>query len=227
MGSWHKLLKSKHCFFFNITLLRMKLWRWWCSRYLCNHGFLLCEEFQCLKFRYTEVIHKKLFSVFLKCTIVSDIYEHVHIISASPMMASRYYHMNAQNYVETHKEKFKYWDTVPKWKRTHRKKRELRTLVKCSHKRQAQNYHTINQTYSFGTKKQRPSQWSKYLVQQIRNDTYCYWCFWLFSERSQNISWKLKFWQRRNKESYYRIANYTIVETFIRFIMLNLFIPIT
>ena len=58
----------------------MKIWRLWCSRYLCNHGFLLCEKFECPKFRYhTEVIYKKtFFSVFLKCTIiVSDIYEHV------------------------------------------------------------------------------------------------------------------------------------------------------
>ena len=39
----------------------MKIWRWQCSRYLHNHGFILCEKFQCLKFRCTEVIHKKLF----------------------------------------------------------------------------------------------------------------------------------------------------------------------
>ena len=34
MGIWHKLLKSKHCYFFNITLPWMKIWRWRCSRYL-------------------------------------------------------------------------------------------------------------------------------------------------------------------------------------------------
>ena len=56
----------------------MKICRWSCCRYLCNHGFLLYEKFQCPIFRYTEVIHKKLFWVFLKCKIVSDIYEHVH-----------------------------------------------------------------------------------------------------------------------------------------------------
>ena len=62
VGSWHKLLKSKHCYFFNRTLPWMKIWRWWCSRYLRNHSFLLCEIFQCVvKFRYTKVIHKKLF----------------------------------------------------------------------------------------------------------------------------------------------------------------------
>ena len=31
--SWHKLLKSKHCYFFNIT-------------YLHNYSFLLCEKLQ-------------------------------------------------------------------------------------------------------------------------------------------------------------------------------------
>ena len=56
----------------------MKIWRWRCSRYLHNHGFPLREKFQCLKFRYTEVIHKKLLWVLLKCTIVPGIYEHVH-----------------------------------------------------------------------------------------------------------------------------------------------------
>ena len=44
MGSWHKLLKSKHLFF-NITLPWMKIWRWWYSRYMHNHGFLLCKKF--------------------------------------------------------------------------------------------------------------------------------------------------------------------------------------
>ena len=57
----------------------MKIWRWRCSRYLRNHGFLQREKFECLKFRHTDVIHKKLlFWVLLKCIIVSDIYEHVH-----------------------------------------------------------------------------------------------------------------------------------------------------
>ena len=82
MGKWHKLLKSKHCYFFNITLPWMKIWRWQCSRYLCNNGFLLCEKCRCLKFRYTEVIHNFFFFcwVFLQCTIESDIYEHVHFL---------------------------------------------------------------------------------------------------------------------------------------------------
>ena len=44
----------------------MKIWRWRCSRHLHNHVFLLCEKFQCLKFRYTEVIHKKHFLSFLE-----------------------------------------------------------------------------------------------------------------------------------------------------------------
>ena len=30
------------------------------------HGFILSKKFQCLKFRHTEVIHKKLFFSFLK-----------------------------------------------------------------------------------------------------------------------------------------------------------------
>ena len=38
MGSWHNLLKSKHCYFFNIALPWMKPSRWWCSRYLRNPG---------------------------------------------------------------------------------------------------------------------------------------------------------------------------------------------
>ena len=32
MGSWFKLPKSKHCYFFNITLPWMKIWKWRCSR---------------------------------------------------------------------------------------------------------------------------------------------------------------------------------------------------
>ena len=65
-GSWHKFLKSKHYCFFNITLPWIKIWTWQCSRYLRNQGFLPCEKLKCLKFRYTEVIHKKLFSSFLE-----------------------------------------------------------------------------------------------------------------------------------------------------------------
>ena len=41
MGTWHKLLKSKLRYFFNITLSWMKIWRWWCSRSLHNHSSLL------------------------------------------------------------------------------------------------------------------------------------------------------------------------------------------
>ena len=63
MRSWQKLLKSKHCYSFNINLPWMKFWRW---RYLRNHGFLLCEKCQCLKSKYTEVIHKKYLLSFLK-----------------------------------------------------------------------------------------------------------------------------------------------------------------
>ena len=44
----------------------MKIWRWWCNRYLCNHGFQQCEKFECPKFNHTEVIHKKLFLSFVK-----------------------------------------------------------------------------------------------------------------------------------------------------------------
>ena len=65
-GTRHKLRKSKYCYFFNITLPWVKMWRWWCKRYLRNYGFLLCEKFQCLKFKYTEVINKKLFFSFLE-----------------------------------------------------------------------------------------------------------------------------------------------------------------
>ena len=79
MGSSHKLLKSKHCYFFNTNLPWRRIWGWWCSRYLHNHGFLLCEKFQCLKFRYTEVIDERFSWAFLKCLIVSDIYVHVHL----------------------------------------------------------------------------------------------------------------------------------------------------
>ena len=66
MGSWHNLLKRKHCYFFNLYLPWMKIWRWRCSRYIYNHDFLLCEKFQSPKFRYTEVIHKNLFLSFLE-----------------------------------------------------------------------------------------------------------------------------------------------------------------
>ena len=66
MGSWHKLFKSKHCYFFKITLPWMKIWRWWCSSYLHNHGVLLCEKVQCLKCKDTEGIHKKLIFSFLE-----------------------------------------------------------------------------------------------------------------------------------------------------------------
>ena len=38
-----------------------------------------------LKLRHIEVIHKKLFSVFLKCTIVSDIYELVQCYFAGQL----------------------------------------------------------------------------------------------------------------------------------------------
>ena len=37
--SWHKLLKSKQCYFLNITLPWMKIWRSWSRRYLHNHGW--------------------------------------------------------------------------------------------------------------------------------------------------------------------------------------------
>ena len=80
MSSWHELLKTKHCYFFNITLPWMKIWKWQCSRYLRNHGFPLHEKFQFLKFRYTEDIHKNVFWVFIKSTIVFDIHGHFFII---------------------------------------------------------------------------------------------------------------------------------------------------
>ena len=63
----HLQLKSKHCYFFKKkTLPCLKIWRWQCHRYLRNHGFLQCEKFEYLKFRHTEVIHKKLFLSFAK-----------------------------------------------------------------------------------------------------------------------------------------------------------------
>ena len=58
----------------------MKIWKWQCSRYLRNHGFPLREKFQFLKFRYTEDIHKNVFWVFFKSTIVFDIHGHFFII---------------------------------------------------------------------------------------------------------------------------------------------------
>ena len=79
MESCHKLLKSKHSYSFKIALPWIKIWRWQCSKNLCNHGFLLCEKFHCLRFKYTELIHTNRFWIFLRCTIVSDIYEHLHI----------------------------------------------------------------------------------------------------------------------------------------------------
>ena len=56
----------------------MKIWRWRYNKHLRNHGFLQCEKFECLKFRYKEIIHKNFFCVLLKYIIVSDIYEHAH-----------------------------------------------------------------------------------------------------------------------------------------------------
>ena len=55
----HLQLKSKHCYL-------KKNWRWWCNRYLRNHGFLQREKLEYLKFRLTEVIHKKLFLSLVK-----------------------------------------------------------------------------------------------------------------------------------------------------------------
>ena len=64
----HLQLKSKHCYFLfkTKTVPCMKIWRWRWNRYLHNHGFLQCEEFEYLKFRHTEVIHKNLFLSFVK-----------------------------------------------------------------------------------------------------------------------------------------------------------------
>ena len=82
MRSWRKLL-NVNSYYLNITLPWMKLWKWRCiSRYLRNHGFLMCEKFQYLKLRYTSYSQKNVFWVFLKCLIVSDIYEHAqHLVS--------------------------------------------------------------------------------------------------------------------------------------------------
>ena len=68
-SQWKAAQKAKsvpeiHCYVFNITLPWIKIWRWWCSRCLHNHGFLLYEKFQCVKFRHAEVIHKKIFFCF-------------------------------------------------------------------------------------------------------------------------------------------------------------------
>ena len=42
----------------------MKIWGWRCSRYLCSHGFFLCEKFQCLKLSDRIVHFKKTFFEF-------------------------------------------------------------------------------------------------------------------------------------------------------------------
>ena len=42
----------------------MKIWGWRCSRYLCSHGFFLCEKFQCLKLSDRIVHFKKTFCEF-------------------------------------------------------------------------------------------------------------------------------------------------------------------
>ena len=62
----HLQLKSKHCYLKKNTLPWMKIWRWRCKRYLRYHGFLQCENFECLKFRHTKVIHKKRFLHFVE-----------------------------------------------------------------------------------------------------------------------------------------------------------------
>ena len=62
----HLQLKSKHCYFLKKTLPCMKIWRWQCNRYLPNYDFLQCEKFECLRFRHTKVIQKKLFLSFVE-----------------------------------------------------------------------------------------------------------------------------------------------------------------
>ena len=58
--------KANSVIFSKNTLAFMKIWRWLCSRYLRNHSFFQREQFHCLKFRHTEVIHKKIFLSFVE-----------------------------------------------------------------------------------------------------------------------------------------------------------------
>ena len=70
--------KSKHCYFskcnsslnenLKITIQQiLQLLHGYAMQYnFIMHNFLLYEKFQCPKFRYTEVIHKKLFLSFLE-----------------------------------------------------------------------------------------------------------------------------------------------------------------
>ena len=72
MGSWEKLLKSKHLFF-NMTLADS-------AADICVTMVSFCVR----NFNNQSLSAKKLFTnngfwIFLKCTVVSDIYEHVHI----------------------------------------------------------------------------------------------------------------------------------------------------
>ena len=60
------MLKSKHCYFFNITLPWMQILRLRRCRCIRNHGFLHWEKFQALKFMFTEVICKNIFLCFLE-----------------------------------------------------------------------------------------------------------------------------------------------------------------
>ena len=76
MGIWHELLISKHCYFFNITLSWIKIWRWRCRRYLHSHVFLLCEKFQGLKFRsYSQKKHFLSFLEIHNCAWYLHVYK--------------------------------------------------------------------------------------------------------------------------------------------------------
>ena len=72
MGSWEKLLKSKHLFF-NMTLADN-------AADICVTMVSFCvRNFNIQSLSTKELFTNNVFWIFLKCRIVSDIYEHVHI----------------------------------------------------------------------------------------------------------------------------------------------------
>ena len=72
MGSWEKLLKSKHLFF-NMTLADS-------AADICVTMVSFCvRNFNIQSLSTKALITNNVFWIFLKCTVVSDIYEHVHI----------------------------------------------------------------------------------------------------------------------------------------------------
>ena len=88
MGHWQKLLKSKHYYFFNITLPGMKIWRRGCSRYLHNHGFFSKWEISTSKVQLHRCYSRKTFFKFswnaqlclIFMTISPKIFQYLHIV---------------------------------------------------------------------------------------------------------------------------------------------------